>query len=323
MTSVTLQAETHVRLGQSSPAVIFVILGLLISSGTANNLHGQGDAYPLAWRLSVADRFAVHLVQQKTTVTRVDKREVKIESSTTIRQNWEVVSVEPNGDYRIKQSIESIRASVGNPEFPGQALIFDTESETRPVKEAAQVLKQITPLIGLNFFVQMSPQGQIKSVTYSDETQKLLQQLPGSLDLQSLFTEDGVKDLLGAASIVLPSQPLQDDKRWEVTDSVSNPFGQYTRIRNYRLARIEGQDATAVIEFSTAIEPKKVADLPDEKLNSFEETGEIRINLKNGFVQSSRSRSITQVETKYSEIALYTTVESVATVTLEALTDPK
>lgn len=277
------------------------------------------SAQELAWRLTTGDRFEVTLGQQKQAQTSVDKRIAKNHSQTSIRQSWEVEAVDDKGNFRIQQTIKSIRISVENPELPSQALIVDTDSKAAVGKESTKVLNQIRPLIDLELIVTISPRGEILGVSYSDQAQKILQELPGSLDLQSLFTADGIKDLLGAAAIVFPEKSPNRGERWQVTDTVRNPLGEFQRTRAYHLARVEGSDQqqVAVIELKTTIEPKSTNE-KNGKLNSFTEIGELRVDLSRGFVRSSRTESITDAETYYRETGVKTTIENINTLTLEA-----
>jgi hypothetical protein len=281
-----------------------------------SELRGQ----ELRWNLSVGDRLGVILNQHKVSTTRVDKREVRIDSSTTIHQGWEVVAIDESGNFEIQQSIEAIKVRVANPEFPSQSLAFDTTSETWPSKESANILKQVLPLIGLQFKVTMSPRGEIKAVTSSEETTTQLQELPGSLDLQSLFTEKGLKEMLGGTVLVFPAQSSKEGDRWETKNIVVNPLGVFERVTQHQYAKTEKvNDAQiAVVELASTIEAKKLVDEKEGKLNSYEESGELRFDLVNGFVRSAKTHSLTEVETWYGETGLVTTVDSTNTVSIEA-----
>jgi hypothetical protein len=278
---------------------------------------GSLVAQELLWQLKTGDQLDVVLSQQKIAHTSVDEKVAKTDSQTKIRQRWNVESIDENGNYRVKQVVDAIRLSVANPEYPQQALFVDTESELKVVRESANVLKQIRPLIGMELFVTMTPRGEILAVTYSDEAKKILQELPGSLNLQALFSVDGMKDLLGAAAIVFPEKTPDQGETWEISDSVLNSLGKFLRVRKYQLADLEdlGQRQIAVVKLNTTIQPESV-DGKNGKLNSFTETGELRIDIGKGYVQSSQTHSVTEAETNYRDIAVKTTIESTCSVTI-------
>lgn len=289
---------------------VLMLAGAILFNGP---LNGQ----ELAWQFKAGDQFDVILDQQKVALTGVDKRVAKSDSQTRIKQRWEVESIDDKGNFRVKQIIESIRMSVVNPEFPQQALSVDTDSEAKVSRESTNVLKQVRPLIGRELFVTITPRGEILGVTYSDETKTILQELPGSLNLQALFTDQGIKDLLGAAAIVFPEKTPEPGGSWETKDSIVNALGKFLRVRQYRLEEIEdlGQRKVAMIKLNTTITPESV-DEKNGRLNSFAETGELRIDLSKGYVQSSKTHSVTEAETNYRDIGVKTTIESTNSVTI-------
>jgi hypothetical protein len=284
---------------------LIVILGLL-------PLGPSLSAQELTWKLKAGEKFEVALTQKKFTQTSVDKRMVTNNSQTMIRQHWDVDSIDDKGNFRIKQIIKSIGLSIENPELPSQALLVDTDSDIEGSKESIRVLDQIRPLLGMELTVTISPRGEILGVGYSDDTQKILQELPGSLGLQSLLSAQGVNDLLGAAAVVLPKKAAQPGQSWTGTDSVINPLGEFKRIREYHVIEIENQNASqvAVIDLATTIEPG-VVNPKNGKLISFQETGKLKVDLNRGMLQSSETTSVTVAATRYQEIEVKTRIETI------------
>lgn len=290
------------------PQLFFCVAGALLLLKQSS----LSEAQELRWNLSVGDRFRVSVNQERNSTTRVDKREVRISSLTTIDLDWQVTAIDENGNFQIQQSIQKVAAKVGNPEFPSQAISFDTDSENRPKKESLKVLQQVQPLIGVNFNVSLSPRGEITAVTCSEETIKLLQELPASLDLQSLLSEQGLKEILGANGLVLPENSPQEGTAWEAKTTVVNPFGVFDRLTKFKFARTEKVNNVelAMIELQTSVEPKTRVNEKEGKLNFYEESGSLNFDLSNGAVQSLKTKSLTEVENNYSDTRLVTTVEN-------------
>ena len=156
-----MQKQHAVRLAFACTA--WLVCGL---SGSAT--HAQVQAQ---WDLDKGDKFVVTLVQNSNTRTQVDARITSIQSDNQIVMDWNVTSVDENGDMTIEQSLKSIKLSVGDPAVPAQAVKYDTAGTNNEIsKTSRKLLEQVQPLIGLKFIVVMSKPGEIKTVTLPDET---------------------------------------------------------------------------------------------------------------------------------------------------------
>ncbi len=277
-------------------------------------------AQEIKWKLTTGDKFEVLCEQQTTTLTTVDKRKTKINSSTSIAMNWTVTAVDDQGIGQIDQAITAIRLDVANPEVPSQAIAFDTASPTKPSIESAKILKQVSPLIGLKFAVTMSPAGKIIDVALPDETQKVLRELPGALRLQELFSETGIKDLLGNSAIVLPDKTDLNSAGWMVQDAVKNSFGEFARVRKYTIPAINSETGPDRLRLNlvTTMQPaEKNSDKQTGQLILFSETGDLIWDVERGFFVSSKILSTTKTEMPYHESKIETTVENTNSMTIK------
>ncbi len=290
---------------------LWIVTGFLVTALPAQEIR---------WILTTGDKFEVLCEQQTTTLTTVDKRQTKINSSTSIAMNWTVTAVDDQGIGQIDQEITAIRLDVANPEVPSQAIAFDTASPTKPSPESAKILKQVLPLMGLKFAVTMSPAGEIIDVTLPDETQKVLRELPGALRLQELFSAAGIKDLLGNSAIVLPDKTDRNSAGWTVQNTVNNSFGEFVRVRKYTIPANNSETGPnrVTLNLVASMQPaEKISDKQAGELISFSETGDLIWDAERGFFVSSKILSTTKTAVPYHESKIETTVENTNSMTIK------
>ncbi len=308
---------THRRRAISSGAW-FTSVVLLITGPCA----GQA----LQWKLAAEDRFQVEFVQMSETRTDVANRtpgavprKTTTSVETMLTMDWEVSELDADQNAVIDQSISRIRLSVTNPALPSSSLEFDTSSEERISAASSAMLDQVRPLVGLKFRVTMSPKGKIVAITLPEQTQSTLRKLPGSPQLQSLFTEQGISELFGATAIVLPSEDVDVDSAWEDDSTVSTAFGKFKRTRKYRYTGNEQVDGRnlAVFKIETTLNELTAApgDTPP-KLVHYSESGSASFDIDAGFFRRCRVQGLTQTELNYREKKIQTTVENSVEMTI-------
>jgi hypothetical protein len=140
---------------------------------------------------------------------------------------------------------------------------------------------------------------------------KVLRELPGSLNLQSLFSEQGLTDLMGAAAIVLPENELKTGESWETESPVDNQFGQFNRIRRYTFAGTEEPSELASFHIKTTLDQIAQASTPDPPtLIEFSESGSMKLDPAVGYFVSSDIKNVSKTELPYREKKIITTVNS-------------
>ena len=295
-----------------------IFFGLFILASIAfwiENVDGQTDG--LKWKLKQGDQFQATLVQTSSTKTQVDSRATEINSSTTIVFDWTVTDLDANGDATVEQSLTSIKLSVADPAVPDQAVNYDTASQDKPSKVSQSLLKQVMPLIGLKFDVVMSPLGEIKHVSIPDDTQKQLDQLPETLKLRNLFSKPGLKDILGAAAIVLPDEKLSDGQTWADAMETTTAFGRFNRKRTYTFVGTKTVNGKEMAEFTLVATLEPVSDESSTqpnglneggKLIGFSGSGQLMLDVEGGFFSTSKIRNEAQTEKPYREKKIGTTV---------------
>ncbi|MFK7766906.1 MAG: DUF6263 family protein [Mariniblastus sp.] len=262
----------------------------------------------LKWQLTTGDQFTVTLVQTSDSKTNVDSRATEMNSSSTIVMDWNVTKVADNGDATIQQELVSIKVDVGDPAIPAQAVAYNTASEEKPSKTSRTLLKQVRPLIGLKFDVVMSARGEIKEVTLPQATADAIVKLPDAMKLKNLFSEKGLKDILGTSAIVLPEGNLKSGESWKEESSLVTPFGQFNRVRKYTFNGMKTVDGHELAEFTLdatmeKIEETGAAQTPESigKLLKSAGSGILRLDVEGGYFTSSKINNEVQTERPYRE----------------------
>ncbi len=257
------------------------------------------------WALTPEDQFSVELNQKVTTVTSIDRRDVTTENEVQLRQVWRVLEPDADGNFRIRQTIESIRLRVGNPRFPGQAFVIDSQSDQRPHRDAVELNRHVKEIVGVSFLVVMRPTGEVVTANLEAESQTKLENITADHPLKSLLSEQGMTATLSGVTNI--SSPQSDNSQsrdgqsndsqstWFVKDEIENSFGSFTRQRNYQIKKTEtiGDRQLVTIEIESAISPKQIKFDGSALLDSIAETGEIEYDSTGGiFTRSKMQQSI-------------------------------
>ncbi|MDG1872593.1 MAG: DUF6263 family protein [Mariniblastus sp.] len=293
--------------------IVVAILFLSLSQAPA-----QTEA--LQWKLEKDDRFKATLVQTSQAKTKVNSRETSIDNSTTLVMDWKVIGRGNDGTATIEQSIVSIKLAVANPAIPAQAVKFDSAAKDDVVgnysKSSKILLRQIKPLIGLKFIVEMLPTGEIQNVVLPPETATAINQLPETVRLRKLFSKQGINEILGDSSIVFPTQGLSPDESWTVNKQVDTPFGKFTHRRIYTLGEpktIEKNKSTTINITAAMIANPEATSLDSTlqgKLVSFAGSGELSFDIDGGFLKTSSFSNQLKTERPYREKNIETIVNN-------------
>ncbi|MEM9943020.1 MAG: hypothetical protein AAF939_15765 [Planctomycetota bacterium] len=285
------------------------------------------------WNLEQGEEFEVTLFQTTNSKTRVESRETVLNSSNTIVMNWTVAEV-VDGVYKLEQELRQIQLQVGDPAVPNQAVEYDTGlAEQKVSKVSRKLRKQILPLIGLKFNVSMTDLGEITDVELPDETAEVINQLPGTLAIRKLFSETGLRQVLGSASIVLPSEELQPGEKWESRQELNLAFGDFVRIREFEYkgerkiddnrfaefkltSRIENKDADAGKDAGSGGVKKSI---PSGTLKSFQGSGKMMLGLDSGYFVSSSVETQVDTESPYREKTILTELISRVEISIKKL----
>lgn len=274
---------------------------------------------PLRWKLKPGEVFDVRFAQQSETKTSVLSKTIEVSVDMTMDMRWQVASVDQDGSAQLKQSFTRLSVTMNSPNVG--LVKFDTASDD-PLTELAEPLADsIEPLIGAEFVIKMSNRGEILAVTLSDETLAVFAEAPVNSQLKSLFTKDGLSEMLRQSAAVLPEQPVDEGATWESQSRTQAPVGTLKQTNHYTHAGTEQREGKTLdkITVRTMLELVEPKEQPAAKLalKQQQQTATLYFDADAGrFVESEIKQSLTS-ETPYRDNVIRTTVESTMRMTIE------
>jgi hypothetical protein len=305
---------------QSSATFITALALTALAWGSP--IHAQSNE--VCWKLKTNDRFDLNFNQTSKSDTTIDSRETSIESKTEIEMTWKVSNVDPEGTATIQQTITGInlvvngftRKKKGETGAPLLEVAVDTSVPAKTSAQGKKLLKQIQPLLNVPIDVVMAATGEILDVKISTDVADLLNELPNTQNLRQLFSADGLKQMMGASSVILP-QPLTVGQTWNRQSTTDTAMGamEQTETYTYLGNKDSEQGQVAVFNVLTALKPldsnsKQQGSSLQGKLISFSGSGNLMMDLENGFFSTSKIQNTVSTEKPYREKVIKTTVSN-------------
>lgn len=247
-------------------------IGYCLAIAFAYWTTGISFADQFQWKLAAGDSFLVLLEQKSTATTKYETRTSDLGTETRIELDWRVVSVEED-IARIEQTIERLTLSLQAPTADGSGRM---EMDTRDLGAARgatpELIAQLQALVGLKFFVNMSLAGEIRGVDVPEATLEALRAAPSTLAFRQMLTPDGLRQLYGQSTFVLPLEAIQPNFSWQTESEAASPWGPLavqTRYTYSGTADFENKPvAQFQIERNLAVTPAgdtaKTAELAEE-----------------------------------------------------------
>ncbi len=316
---------------------VIVLLALVLASLESPAIAQENDA--LRWKFAAGDRFDVTLKQDSEvrsflTLNSIEDRNKTgrtATSSLTLKMDWNVDSLNDDGDAVVQQMIAQIQLTADTGARTGQTLIeIDTAVEEKRNGIEASLQKQMLALVGLSFEVTMSPRGEVIDVVIPEETLEALRQIPGSMQVRNLMSAEGLKDLYGQAGVVLPEGELAEGESWSVESPLQTTMGDFTRSNQYTLESTSSDDGRAIARFAVETTVASGDGTPDSgsdekipdaesagegaerptRLVEFSGTGTMVMNIDDGYFVSSQTSNQLKSEKDYFDQTIVTSVNS-------------
>jgi hypothetical protein len=159
---------------------------------------------------------------------------------------------------------------------------------------AKDLLRQVKPLIGSRFLVDMNDRGEILAVDVPEQSMEAIRSAPVSMQIRTLLTPDGLKQLFGQSAIVFPEQELSTGEQWSTHDEIATAIGRVTRTNRFTYNGPSTTDGNSrhVFVLETEIlpqEPNGTATIEDQKSSgtiSFSSTSDTLLTSSNDFAMT-------------------------------------
>ena len=264
----------------------------------------------LRWKFTAGDSWHVGITQISKTETRGGIRPVKMTIEMSMEMQWSIDSVEQN-TATMTQKFSRIALKMTVPQ--GEAIEFDSSSQATPTGISKSIADSVRPLLGVAFQIKMSDRGEIVDVLLSDAAAKALSSVPSKSKLKSVFTKEGLSELLRQSAVVLPAAGVNDGDDWDATTTAKTPIGNLAQTHTYTYQGPTEKDDKTLdkITVKSTLDLKAPAS-SDSKIaiKAHEQTGELFFDSAAGrFAETNVTQTIVS-ELPYRDMIIRSTVES-------------
>lgn len=266
---------------------IVLAMALVAVAGTLGAADVHAQAVEFRYQFNEGMDLRYELVQSTSTPL-PGMGDMSQEQRQVFRQ--EVLSVDGEGNARIRQTIESVRMEMNTP-MGNQS--FDSSVDGQPDDPA---LAPLAALAGSVTEMVLGPDGSVKDV---GDMATWLASMMDEVDaetramLESMLSEEALEQMISQSVQGLPPRSLAPGESWEQTVSMPLPFGTLSSTTTYTLEGIEvveGSQVATLAMVGTMGELEVDPSNPMAGMMSMrggESSGELRFDLTRGVMLSS------------------------------------
>ena len=319
------------RKGSFLPILIcWAALCFSASHGQEIELDQSDQQTPLAWEFKQGDQFQVKTTKLSKRTSTLDSRISTIRSDVTIEFSWTVDSVDKSGTATITQELTKLSIDIGDPAVPSQAITYASDDVPADLPTAMRKLQKKTkPLIGLKCVLEMSKNGETKSIQLAADSQKKLEKLSNAPKLKALLSKESLKDIVGGSFLNAIPADSYESGDWATTtefESGSGSFGEIYIDNDFSAGSeetIKGRKQIKV-KIDSTLRPKKAdAEMPKAKneisqsLTSYAGSGWITFDVDGGYFSGSQFKAQIKSERQYREKKILTSLEKESRIEIE------
>jgi hypothetical protein len=196
---------------------------LLVLAVTTDGIAAPSpEASPvIRYKFKVGDKLRYTVVQKVETTLNINGMEESQKTNHIVDVTWQIVSVDKEGNGRIKQQINRIRYTTDS---PGHKEEIDTRGEKGGDGGLGKrVMPVFKAAVSERFEVTMTPTGAIKGLKVPEGFVKAVKEHPG---MGGIISEDGLKTIVNQSGFLLPKQAPVKGKTWQDKKEVKMPRGK-------------------------------------------------------------------------------------------------
>jgi hypothetical protein len=179
----------------------------------------------LRYKFQVGEKLNYQFEQKMAMKMDVAGQPATVEMTQTMDLLWQVTAVDKDGNAKLIQKIDNVRMVMDLPN------LGKVEYDSRQGKEVAGPIGQaLNPILktlsGAEFTMDMDAQGKRSNVQVSAALLDQLKKTPGIGAMGGdMFSEEGLKRMMGQGGLVLPRGPVSRGTNWNEKTEVKMPFG--------------------------------------------------------------------------------------------------
>lgn len=196
--------------------LVLVNLSLAFSASAADRLQ---------WKFQEGQVMRVKLAQKIKATTPLQDRALLLTSDMQMEFRFRVSKVDSQGVAQLTTSLTLVTIRM---EIPGTDPIqYDSSRQEVPPGELRDLAASIAPLVDVEFITTMNQRGEIIGVSLPEkEDKKKTNRKQGNFTNESIFSKQGLKQILRQSFGLLPPDAVEKEQTWSKTDQVSSPLGQ-------------------------------------------------------------------------------------------------
>lgn len=186
-----------------------LLAGLFAAGSTAN------AQVTLRYKFKEGEKLNYELEQKMNMAMTVNGQNIRMEMVNTMDMSWNIHSVDKDGKAKMTQKFGRVRLSMDG--LPGMGKIeFDSKDGKEIEGPFGQILGPILKaLAGAEFDVTMDAQGKVTDFKIPPGLAETFKKLPQGAGTADMFSEEGLKHMVGQGSLVLPAEAVTKGKSWE------------------------------------------------------------------------------------------------------------
>jgi hypothetical protein len=243
----------------------------------------------LRWKFKPGETLRYTMVQDTTQGMKAMGQEFKTSLNQTVDLHWGVKSVASDGVAELSQTIDRVRTKVDS---PGAAFEFDSQSDKVPEGQVASLLTPLLKaLVNAEFTFKMNARGELSDIKVPKKLIDTLKTAGPEATGGSMFSEEGLKNLISESSLVLPEGPVEKGKTWKQPARLPSPMlGTMVLDKTYTYQGAGGAaDGVVTIGLDTKVSLEPAADSNVAvKISSQDGRGEVSFDPNAGRVVSSK-----------------------------------
>jgi hypothetical protein len=190
----------------------------------------------LRWKFTPGETLHYTMDQKTVTTAKLPGgKEIKTTLNQTIELRWAIKGVDGSGVAELVQTYDRIRDQI---DAPFGSYMYDSKEPKEPEGLiAVGRVPLFKALLGAPIAFKMSPQGEPSDVRVPEQVARALRDLgPAAGAAGAMFSEEGLKELITQAGLILPRDDLDAGKTWtRQTRNVIPMLGTVVIDATYRL----------------------------------------------------------------------------------------
>ncbi len=197
-------------------------LALLAATVIAASVTSSASAdTKLRWKFVAGKSYQYKVTQKTSSKMTIQGRDLDQTITQDMDMTWEIKSVKPDGSAEMVQKIDRIKFMM---DAPFGKVSIDTKDGKDPEGPMAAIGPIFRALAGAPVSLTMTPRGEIQDVKVPQELVDALKNAgPGAAAAGGMFSEEGLKNLVSQASLVLPEAAVAKGASWKSEKAIDTP----------------------------------------------------------------------------------------------------